>query len=172
MGDTANCCARAAGGPAAAPARPVMNSRRLMAAAGLADGIVSVQTSALMSRATATRVTPGAICLSSSSHFIASLHSITSSAVNSSLGGTSSPSAFDALRLLRSSNLLGARIGNTAGFGGRLVRQCSGRLVGMPKRKCSAHGQARSARRNLAAIQMERNQALEIFRTEGFHYAA
>ena len=29
-----------------------------------------------------------------------------------------------------------------------------------------------SARRNLATIQMERNQALEIFRTEGFHYAA
>src|SRR5262245_43499175 len=47
---------------------------------------------------------------------LASLHSITSSARASSVGGTSSPSALAVLRLMTSSNLLGFCTGRSAGF--------------------------------------------------------
>jgi hypothetical protein len=47
---------------------------------------------------------------------LASVHSITSSAVASSDGGTSSPSALAVLRLTTSSNLTGAWTGSSLGF--------------------------------------------------------
>src|SRR5262249_36688753 len=47
---------------------------------------------------------------------IAALHSITSSARASSVGGTSRPSAFAVLRLITSSYLVGSWTGNSAGF--------------------------------------------------------
>ena len=43
-------------------------------------------------------------------------HSITSSARARHIGGTSMPSAFAALRLMTSSNLVGSRKGKSAGF--------------------------------------------------------
>src|SRR5215471_278608 len=46
----------------------------------------------------------------------ASLHSITSSARASSVGGTSRPSALAVLRLMTSSYLVGACTGRSAGF--------------------------------------------------------
>src|SRR5262245_60679239 len=47
---------------------------------------------------------------------LAALHSITSSARASSVGGTSTPSALAALRLITSSYLVGACTGRSAGF--------------------------------------------------------
>src|SRR5262249_4811559 len=47
---------------------------------------------------------------------LAPLHSITSSARASSVGGTSRPSAFAVLRLITSSYLVGACTGKSAGF--------------------------------------------------------
>ena len=47
---------------------------------------------------------------------VASLHSITSSARASSVGGTSRPSALAVLRLIASSYLVGACTGKSAGF--------------------------------------------------------
>ena len=47
---------------------------------------------------------------------LAPLHSITSSARASSVGGTSRPSALAVLRLMTSSNLVGACTGRSAGF--------------------------------------------------------
>jgi len=47
---------------------------------------------------------------------VAARHSITSSARTSSGGGTSSPSALAALRLISSSNFVGCWIGKSAGF--------------------------------------------------------
>src|SRR5262249_42505177 len=46
---------------------------------------------------------------------LAALHSITSSARASSVGGTSRPSAFAALRLIANSNLVGCTTGRSAG---------------------------------------------------------
>src|SRR3982751_6117745 len=46
----------------------------------------------------------------------AASHSITSSARPSNIGGTSSPIAFAALRLITSSNLVGCSTANSAGF--------------------------------------------------------
>src|SRR5207253_5816411 len=53
---------------------------------------------------------------------LASLHSITSSARASSVGGTSMPSAFAVLRLIASSNLVGCWTGSSAGFSPRRMR--------------------------------------------------
>src|SRR5262245_5819279 len=53
---------------------------------------------------------------------IAPLHSITSSARASRLGGTSRPSAFAVLRLITSSNRLGRSIGRSAGLAPRRMR--------------------------------------------------
>jgi hypothetical protein len=47
---------------------------------------------------------------------LATFHSITSSAVASSEGGTVRPSAFAVLRLITSSNLVGAWTGSSLGF--------------------------------------------------------
>src|SRR5262245_26819027 len=47
---------------------------------------------------------------------LAALHSITSSARASSVGGTSRPSAFAVLRLMTNSYFVGACIGRSAGF--------------------------------------------------------
>src|SRR6516162_3330983 len=47
---------------------------------------------------------------------LAPLHSITSSARASSVGGTSRPSAFAVFRLITSANLVGACTGKSAGF--------------------------------------------------------
>src|SRR5262249_14024079 len=47
---------------------------------------------------------------------LAALHSITSSAVESSIGGTVRPSALAVLRLMTSSYLVGACTGRSAGF--------------------------------------------------------
>src|ERR1700738_3420051 len=44
------------------------------------------------------------------------LHSITSSAATSSVGGAVSPSALAVLRLITNSNLVGCAIGRSAGF--------------------------------------------------------
>ena len=52
---------------------------------------------------------------------LAPLHSITSSARASSVGGTSSPSAFAVLRLMTSSNVLGCSTGISAGFAPRRI---------------------------------------------------
>src|SRR3974390_2481570 len=46
----------------------------------------------------------------------AALHSMTSSARASSVGGTSSPSSLPVLRLITSSNLVGSWTGRSAGF--------------------------------------------------------
>jgi hypothetical protein len=53
---------------------------------------------------------------------LAPLHSITSSARASKVGGTSSPSALAVLRLMTSSNLVGASTGKSAGFAPRSMR--------------------------------------------------
>ena len=47
---------------------------------------------------------------------LAALHSITSSARASSVGGISRPSAFAVFRLITSSNLVDCRTGRSAGF--------------------------------------------------------
>src|SRR5262249_18389019 len=47
---------------------------------------------------------------------LAPLHSITSSALASKVGGISSPSAFAVLRLITNSNLVGSWTGRSAGF--------------------------------------------------------
>src|SRR5262245_43120902 len=47
---------------------------------------------------------------------LATLHSITSSASASSVGGISTPSAFAVLRLITNSNLVGCRTGRSAGL--------------------------------------------------------
>src|SRR3954462_987901 len=53
---------------------------------------------------------------------LAPLHSITSSANASSIGGTSSPSALAVLRLITSSNLVGCWTGSSAGLAPRRTR--------------------------------------------------
>ena len=52
---------------------------------------------------------------------LAALHSITSSARASSVGGTSRPSAFAVLRLITRSNLVGCSTGISAGFAPRRI---------------------------------------------------
>src|SRR5215510_14602582 len=54
-------------------------------------------------------------------HELAPLHSITSSARASSVGGTSMPSAFAVVRLTTSSNLVGCSTGRSAGFAPRRI---------------------------------------------------
>src|SRR5215471_5363868 len=51
----------------------------------------------------------------------AALHSITSSARASSVGGTSMPSAFAVVRLIARSNLVGCSTGMSAGFAPRKI---------------------------------------------------
>src|SRR5262249_32775967 len=53
---------------------------------------------------------------------LATLHSITSSARASSVGGISRPSALAVLRLITSSNLVGAWTGSSPGFLPRRIR--------------------------------------------------
>src|SRR5215471_6341439 len=53
---------------------------------------------------------------------LAALHSITSSAMASTPGGISRPSAFAVLRLMISSNLVGAITGRSAGFSPLRIR--------------------------------------------------
>src|SRR5262245_65384494 len=53
---------------------------------------------------------------------LATLHSITSSARASRVGGTVRPSALTVLRLMTSSNLVGACTGRSAGFAPRRMR--------------------------------------------------
>src|SRR5580704_9223 len=53
---------------------------------------------------------------------IAPLHSITSSATASSVGGMARPSAFAVLRLITNSNLVGCMTGRSAGFSPLSIR--------------------------------------------------
>src|SRR6516164_8519401 len=70
----------------------------------------------------ARRQRPGRRAAEQRDELAPSHHSITSSARASSVGGTSRPSAFAVLRLITSSNLVGACTGRSAGFAPRRMR--------------------------------------------------